>query len=98
MATGGSRAGHKPKAAVESRAADAGFALLHGISFATNDPVRLRTIVAVRRLWLSCGQRHRRRKLMIVGRGATLAALGALLPATTRAQSAWPTRPIRLIV
>jgi tripartite-type tricarboxylate transporter receptor subunit TctC len=35
----------------------------------------------------------------VIGRReATLAALAALLPASTRAQAVWPTRPIRLIV
>ena len=35
---------------------------------------------------------------MIGRRTATAAALAALLPASSRAQAAWPTKPIRLIV
>ncbi|HEX9558154.1 MAG TPA: hypothetical protein VF991_16790 [Reyranella sp.] len=35
---------------------------------------------------------------MIGRRQASLAALAASLPAKARAQAAWPTRPIRLIV
>jgi tripartite-type tricarboxylate transporter receptor subunit TctC len=35
---------------------------------------------------------------MIGRREATVAALAALLPANSRAQATWPTKPIRLIV
>ena len=35
---------------------------------------------------------------MIRRRHATLAALAAMVPAAARAQAAWPTKPIRLIV
>src|SRR5262249_24404290 len=41
---------------------------------------------------------RRRRKLMIGRRQVTAAALTALLPMGSRAQAAWPNKPIRLIV